>query len=86
MDGKHISERASALAKQTAEAGDRAVAAVNDTAHKAGDKASDIGESLYQKGAQAAHTLGQTVEEHPVATLLIAAAVGFGLTRLSHRH
>lgn len=85
MDGKQIGERASALAKQTVTAGNRAASAVGDAANKAADQVSELGEDLYENGAQAAQTLGRTIQKHPMATVLIAAAVGFGLGRLAHR-
>jgi ElaB/YqjD/DUF883 family membrane-anchored ribosome-binding protein len=55
---------------------------VSDTSHRTGDR----GGEFLEKGSKATHAIGRTIEEHPTATLLIAAAVGFGISWLAHRH
>ena len=81
--GATIADRASAFVKQTA-AGETAASAVQDAAQKAGAQASDMGERLYDRGRRAGESVVRTVEQQPLAAVLIAAALGYGIAYLVH--
>ena len=83
--GATIADRASAFVKQAAAAGETAASAVQDAAQKAGAQASDMGERLYDRGRRAGEFVVRTVEQQPLAAVLIAAALGYGIAYLVHR-
>jgi uncharacterized protein YjbJ (UPF0337 family) len=83
--GTAMADRASSFVKQATAAGKNAASVVQDAAQKAGTQASDIGERLYDEGRRAGQSIGRAVEEQPLAAVLVAAAVGYGIGYLVHR-
>jgi ElaB/YqjD/DUF883 family membrane-anchored ribosome-binding protein len=80
-----IADRASSLVKQATAAGAKAASSLEDAAHTVSDQASDIGGRLYDDARRAAESLGRTVEEQPLTSVFIAAALGYGIAYLMHR-
>jgi len=64
---------------------DQASTAVRNAASQATHKASEIGDQLYASGARRTEALSRTVEEQPLTALLVAGAIGYGLSFLIHR-
>lgn len=60
-------------------------ARVQDTARQVQDKARATTDVLYEQGAQAKDYVIRNMEERPLMVLLIAGAVGYGLSYLIHR-
>ncbi len=54
----------------------RARRALDETAHKAGEFASDVADEAVTRGRKAAKYAVREVKEHPMATIAIGAAVG----------
>ena len=79
LGGGAMADRASSFMKQATEAGETAASAVQDAAQKAGAQASDVGQRLYEEGRRA-------VQEQPVTAVLVAAAFGYVIASLVHRH
>jgi ElaB/YqjD/DUF883 family membrane-anchored ribosome-binding protein len=65
--------------------GRSAASTVEDAAERAGAQISDIGERLAVEGRRARRSFRSTVAEDPTATVLLAAAFGFGVGFLLHR-
>lgn len=61
------------------------IAVVQDTAHKAGAQAAELGGRVYQQGRRAGQSLGQAFGQQPLGTVLVAAALGYGIAYLVHR-
>ncbi len=80
-----IADRMSSLARQTSAAGEKAISVARDTAEKASAQAADVGGRLYDGSRRAGQTLGRTIGEQPLGSVLLAAAVGYGLAYLMHR-
>jgi len=83
---------AAGLARQASEAGRQAMAqagevvqGVQDAARGAGNQATRAAANLYEQGSQAGDAITRYTAQQPVAALLIAAAVGYGLAYLIHR-
>ena len=83
--GTAIADRASSFVKQATAAGGNAASVVQDAAQKAGTQASDLGELLYDEGRRAGQSISRTVEQQPLAAVLVAAALGYGIAYLVHR-
>ena len=62
--------------EDVAQFGGRARKALDDTAHRAGEFASDIADEAVTRGRKAGQYVVREVKEHPVATIAIGAAVG----------
>jgi hypothetical protein len=62
-----------------------AIHSATGTAAQLGDEAADIYTRLAAEGARSARVLARQVEEQPVASLLIAFAIGFLGSRLLSR-
>ena len=85
-------ERVREQARSTAQnLGEQARAAMADPgataqelARRAREQASMATDALYQQGARAGEYLSRNVNEYPLAALLIAGAVGYGLAYLIH--
>lgn len=58
--------------------------AAQDLGQQARDQASAAGDMLYQQGARAGEYLTRNVNEYPLAALLIAGAIGYGIGYLIH--
>ena len=80
---------AAALARQASEAGRQAMTQagelVQGAAREAGAQATQAATNLYQQGSRAGDFISQYVAEQPVAALLVAGAIGYGLAYLIHR-
>ena len=48
-------------------------------------QAKEVASNLYERGSQSGDYARQFAAEQPVAALLIAAAIGYGLAYLIHR-
>ena len=83
--GPAMADRASSFVKQATAAGGNAASVVQDAAQKAGAQASDIGERLYGEGRRAGQSIGRAVEQQPLAAVLVAAALGYGIAYFVHR-
>jgi uncharacterized protein YjbJ (UPF0337 family) len=79
LGGGAMADRASSFMKQATDAGETVASAVQDAAQKAGAQASDVGQRLYDEGRRA-------VQEQPVTAVLVAAAFGYVIASLVHRH
>jgi ElaB/YqjD/DUF883 family membrane-anchored ribosome-binding protein len=84
--GKQISDRVSAIGKQAEDVGENAATMVGDASRKVRAKTSDIGNQVYEKGADAERSLERMIGDHPVASVLIAAALGYGISHIARRH
>jgi ElaB/YqjD/DUF883 family membrane-anchored ribosome-binding protein len=62
--------------EDVAQFGGRARKALDETAHKAGDIASDFADEAITRGRKATKYVAREVKEHPVTTIAIGAAVG----------
>jgi uncharacterized protein YjbJ (UPF0337 family)/ElaB/YqjD/DUF883 family membrane-anchored ribosome-binding protein len=79
-----IADRAATLAKQAIATGEKATWVVQDAAQKVGAQAADIGARVTDGARTFSQSLVQYVEERPLTSALIAAALGYGLARLLH--
>ena len=80
-------DRAATMGEMARNAGEQAramAAGAQDMARRAADQASAAGEVLYDQGTRAGEYLTRNVNEYPIAALLIAGAVGYGLGYLIH--
>jgi hypothetical protein len=78
-------ETAKAVADRTHSAGVEAGARIKDAVQKAGDQGGQALRDLSQRGTEAGRYLSETAAAHPLASLLIAAALGYGLARITIR-
>ena len=74
-------ETAQAAAEQARAAGVEAGARINRAAEQGGEALRD----LSKRGSTFAQYLSETTAKYPIATLLAAAAAGYGLARLMRR-
>jgi ElaB/YqjD/DUF883 family membrane-anchored ribosome-binding protein len=70
------SDNVRAVLEDVAEFSGRARRVLDDTAHRAGELATDIGDEVVTRGRKAAKYAVREVKEHPMATIAIGAAVG----------
>jgi hypothetical protein len=82
---RKIGGHAAALGKLATAMGASAASAVQDAAQTTGDRASEISGRLYDEGRRAHGSFGRIVAKDPVATVLVAAAFGYGIAYLLHR-
>lgn len=73
------------LANQASEVGRQAVDQAGDFLQNAAPQTKEAASNLYQRGAQSGEYARQYAAEQPVAALLIAGAIGYGLAYLIHR-
>lgn len=71
-----VKAEASSLASDAKAAADKAGSMMQDQAGKFASKATEIGEQMYDRGVQASHAVGQTIEERPYVVAALAAAFG----------
>jgi hypothetical protein len=77
---------ASSLARQASEAGRQAMSQAGETMQGlTGDRAGEVAGNLYQQGVTAGGYITQFATEQPIAALLMAGAIGYGLAYLIHR-
>jgi ElaB/YqjD/DUF883 family membrane-anchored ribosome-binding protein len=57
---------------------------VRDIGDQAREQASTAGDALYRQGQRTGEYLTQNVNEYPLAALLIAGIIGYGLAYLIH--
>ena len=73
------------LASQASEAGRQAVDRAGELLQNVAPQAKEVASNLYERGSQSGEYARQVAAEQPVAALLIAAAIGYGLAYLIHR-
>ena len=78
-------ERVKDLASQASEAGRQAVDRAGELLQNAAPQAKEVASNLYERGSQSGDYARHFAAEQPVAALLIAAAIGYGLAYLIHR-
>jgi methyl-accepting chemotaxis protein len=88
-----FASKAQKFAEDTADQGRRglhAVAQASDAiqgiAQDVGNQASQAVNAVYEQGARAKGYVSQYATEQPLAALLIAGAIGYGIAYLIHRH
>jgi ElaB/YqjD/DUF883 family membrane-anchored ribosome-binding protein len=81
--------QASDMARQASSAGAQAVSqasdAVQGAARQVSGQASQAASKVYEQGAWAGGHISRYTAEQPLAALLIAAAIGYGIAYLIHR-
>jgi hypothetical protein len=82
---RKIGGHAASLGKLATAMSESAASAMQDAAQTAGARASDIGGRLYDEGRRAQKSFGRIVGGEPLATVLVAAALGYGVAYLLHR-
>jgi len=82
---RKIGNHAASLGKLATAMSESAASAVQDAVQTTGARASDIGGRLYDEGRRAQKSFGRIVAEQPLATVLVAAAFGYGASYLLHR-
>ena len=80
-----IGGSSSSLANLATEVGEDAASMVQDVAKKAGDLTLGAGETVKARGRGASASLSQAIEVRPMAAVVVAAAVGYGIAYLIHR-
>lgn len=83
--GATMADAASSFVKQATTTGAKAASALQDAAKKASSDANEIGGRVYEDARRASQSLARSVEEQPLAALLVAAAIGYGIAYLVHR-
>lgn len=73
------------LANQASEVGRQAVGQAGDLLQNVAPQATEAASNLYQRGSQSGEYVRQYAAEQPIAALLIAGAIGYGLAYLVHR-
>ncbi len=83
-------DKTAGLARDASSAGIQAVAQASDAiqgvASEVGNKVGQAATTAYQQGARARGYVSQYAAEQPLAALLIAGAIGYGLAYLIHRN
>jgi len=64
------------VAEDMSDFSEKARRALGESAHRAGEFASDVGDNVVRGGRKAAKFVVREVKEHPLRTLAIGAAVG----------
>jgi vacuolar-type H+-ATPase subunit H len=81
-------EQARSTARNLAEQARSAIAdpgaTAQELARRAREQAATASDVIYQQGTRAGEYLSRNVNEYPLAALLIAGAVGYGLAYLIH--
>jgi ElaB/YqjD/DUF883 family membrane-anchored ribosome-binding protein len=78
-------DKAADLAQKASNAGVQAVDAVQGVARDVANQASQAANTVYQQGARAGGSVSRYAAEQPLTALLIAAAIGYGISYLIHR-
>jgi ElaB/YqjD/DUF883 family membrane-anchored ribosome-binding protein len=82
-------DKVAGLARDASSAGIQAVAQASDAiqgaAREVGSKVEQAATTAYQQGARAGGYVSRYAAEQPLAALLIAGAIGYGLAYLIHR-
>ena len=82
-------DKAAGLARDASSAGIQAVTQASDAiqgaAREVGNKVEQAATTAYQQGARAGGYVSRYAAEQPLAALLIAGAIGYGLAYLIHR-
>jgi ElaB/YqjD/DUF883 family membrane-anchored ribosome-binding protein len=73
------------LANQASEVGRQAVGQAGDLLQNVAPQAKEAASNLYQRGSQSGEYVRQYTAEQPIAALLVAGAIGYGLAYLIHR-
>lgn len=78
-------DKAADLAQKASNAGVQAVDAVQGVARDVANQASQAANAVYQQGARAGGSVSRYAAEQPLTALLMAAAIGYGISYLIHR-
>ena len=78
-------DKAADLAQKASNAGVQAVDAVQGVARDVANQASQAANAVYQQGARAGGSVSRYAAEQPLTALLVAAAIGYGISYLIHR-
>ena len=78
-------DKAADLAQKASNAGVQAVDAVQGVARDVANQASQAANTVYQQGARAGGSVSRYAAEQPLTALLVAAAIGYGISYLIHR-
>ena len=78
-------DKAADLAQKASNAGVQAVDAVQGAARDVANQASQSASAVYQQGARAGGSVSRYAAEQPLTALLMAAAIGYGISYLIHR-
>ena len=70
---------------KVSELADQAAATAQDIARKAGRQASAVAESVHGQGGDLIEVIEGAIRDNPIGSVLLAAAVGYGIARFSHR-
>ena len=73
------------LGRQASEVGRQAVGQASELFQNVAPQAKEAASNLYQRGSRSGEYVRQYAAEQPVAALLIAGAIGYGLAYLIHR-
>jgi ElaB/YqjD/DUF883 family membrane-anchored ribosome-binding protein len=89
---KDTEDSASAIAQTVSGAADKvsrvagqAAETAQGVAREAGRQASAVAESVYGQGGDLVDVIEGAIRGNPISSVLVAAAVGYGIARLSHR-
>jgi ElaB/YqjD/DUF883 family membrane-anchored ribosome-binding protein len=82
---RKIGNNAAAFGKLATAMSESAASAVQDAVQTGAARSSEIGERLYDEGRRAQKSFGRIVADQPVASILAAAAFGYGIAYLLHR-
>ena len=78
-------DQATDLAHKASAAGAQAVDTIQGAARDVGNQASQAATTVYQQGARAGGSVSRYTAEQPLTALLVAAAIGYGISYLIHR-
>ena len=78
-------DKAADLAQKASNAGVQAVDAVQGVARDVANQANQAANTVYQQGARAGGSVSRYAAEQPLTALLVAAAIGYGISYLIHR-
>jgi ElaB/YqjD/DUF883 family membrane-anchored ribosome-binding protein len=83
---EQVQTSATTVARQASEAGRQALSQAGEAMQGlTGERAGQVASNLYQQSVAAGGYVSRFVAEQPVAALLLAGAVGYGLAYLIHR-
>ena len=80
-----LEETMTSAADKVSELADQAAATAQDVARKAGRQANAVAESVYGQGGDLIEVIEGAIRGNPIGSVLLAAAVGYGIARFSHR-
>jgi ElaB/YqjD/DUF883 family membrane-anchored ribosome-binding protein len=79
-----VAETVSGAADKVSRVAGQAAETAQDVAREAGRQASAVTESVYGQGGDLIEVIEEAIRRNPVSSVVVAAAIGFGIARLSH--